>query len=231
MNFPSVSAKAFTAMQNLNISDLSECTQREIRPLLPSLVRMSLLSPMDSHSSHSTDSKKQILSILVGIEIVNNIVSLLQVNYHELEIDVRKEQLLRQKLGPTSPPVYLQEQGQVSGVTTYFERADVTKKVRVVLSELFYIQAVVQTEQSLLAAGAGRGNNDNVIKESDLFDNEIYHEEIADIICIALAELPSLFTIQDVVETLLFVNNGTNIICWVVANMPDCFKEGILHLI
>lgn len=227
MNFPSVSAKAFTAMQNLNINELAECSQREIRPLLPSLVRMSLLSSMDGHNSHSAESRKQILSILVGIEIVNNIVSLLQVNYHELEIDVRKEQLLRQKLGSTAPPVYLQEQGQVSGVTTYFERADVTKKVRVVLSEIFYIQAV-QNEQSLIAANTAR-SNDNVIKESDLFDNEIYHEEIADIICIALAELPSLFTIQDVVETLLFVNNGTNIICWVVANMPDCFKEGMYN--
>lgn len=94
MNLPVVSAKAFTAMQNLNISELSESEISEIRPLLPSLVRMSLLSPMDNIKS-GVESRKQILSLLVGIEVVNNIVSLLQVDYHELEIDVKKEQQLR----------------------------------------------------------------------------------------------------------------------------------------
>lgn len=73
--------------------------------------------------------------------------------------------------------------------------------------------------------------NDNIIKQSELFDNEIYLEEITDIICIALAELPSLFNIQEVIETLLYVNNGSAIICCVVANMPDCFKEVITSLI
>lgn len=94
MNLPPVSARAFTAMQHLNIVELASCVQREIRPLLPSLVRMSLLSPYDSTQS-AVDQRKQILSLLVGIEVVNNIVSLLQVDYHELEIDVKKEQQLR----------------------------------------------------------------------------------------------------------------------------------------
>lgn len=89
-----ISAKAFAAMQNLNIDELANCTKTEIRPLLPSLVRMTLLSPIDNTKINS-DSRKKILSILVGIEIVNNIVSLLQVNYHELETDVKKEQQLR----------------------------------------------------------------------------------------------------------------------------------------
>lgn len=94
MNFPSVSGKAFTAMQNLNINELARCTHKEIRPLLPCLVRMSLLSPLDN-TKVSAESRKEILSILVGIEVVNSIVSLLQVNYHELEVDVKKEQQLR----------------------------------------------------------------------------------------------------------------------------------------
>lgn len=95
MNLPAVSARAFTAMQNLNIFELANCTEREIRPLLPSLVRMSLLSPFDATTNSAVDQRKQILSVLVGIEVVNNIVSLLQVDYHELEIDVKKEQQLR----------------------------------------------------------------------------------------------------------------------------------------
>lgn len=109
-----------------------------------------------------------------------------------------------------------------------FERADVSRKVRIVLSELFYIQSQIFDPSQL---GIVRGPNDKIIKQSELFDNDIYLEEITDIICIALAELPSLFNIQEVIETLLYVNHGPLIICWVVANMPDCFKEVITGLI
>lgn len=94
MNLSAVSAKPFTAMQNLNIAELSQCSASEIRSLLPSLVRMSLLTPLDNTKS-GVESRKRILSLLVGIEVVNNIVSLLQVDYHELETDVKKEQQLR----------------------------------------------------------------------------------------------------------------------------------------
>lgn len=104
-----------------------------------------------------------------------------------------------------------------------------TRRVRIVLSELFYIQSQI-FEQNQLTTVRG-SSNENVVKQSELFDNEIYLEEITDIICIALAELPSLFNIQEVVETLLYVNNGSFIICWVVANMPDCFKEVVTSLI
>lgn len=225
MNITPVSAHAFTAMQNLNIGELKNCNLNEIRPLLPSLVRMSLLSPLDKTKS-TTDTRKQILSLLVSLEEVNNIVSLLQVDYHELEIDVRKEQQLRQKIGNANQDS-AQFHGLQNGVALAFERADVTRKVRIVLSELFYIQSQIieQNQQGII-----RGPNENIIKQSELFDNEIYLEEITDIICIALAELPSLFNIQEVIETLLYVNNGGTIICWVVANMPDCFKEGTCFL-
>ena len=221
MNISSVSARAFTAMQNLNIAELKNCRLSEIRPLLPCLVRMSLLAPLDKTKT-TTDTRKQILSLLVSLEEVNNIVSLLQVDYHELETDVRKEQQLRQKIGNSSQDS-AQFHGLQNGVALAFERADVTRKVRIVLSELFYIQSQIieQNQQGVI-----RGPNENIIKQSELFDNEIYLEEITDIICIALAELPSLFNIQEVIETLLYVNNGGAIICWVVANMPDCFKEG-----
>lgn len=223
MNISAVSARAFTAMQNMNVADLKHCNISEIRPLLPCLVRMSLLSPLDNTQS-TIDTRKLILSLLVSLEEVNNIVSLLQVDYHELETDVRKEQQLRQKIG-SSKQDSAQFHGLQNGVALGFERADVTRKVRIVLSELFYIQSqIIEQNQQ----GVVRAPNETLVKQSELFDNEIYLEEITDIICIALAELPSLFNIQEVIETLLCVNNGCTIICWVVANMPDCFKEGKL---
>lgn len=130
--------------------------------------------------------------------------------------------LCRQKIGNSNQDS-AQFHGLQNGVALGFERADVTRKVRIVLSELFYIQSQIFEANQLAAQ---RSANENIVKQSELFDNEIYMEEITDIICIALAELPSLFNIQEVVETLLYVNNGSTIICWVVANMPDCFKEG-----
>lgn len=101
--------------------------------------------------------------------------------------------------------------------------------MRIVLSELFYIQSQI-FEQNQLARGP-LAAHESIVKQSELFDNEIYLEEITDIVCIALAELPSLFNIQEVIETLLYVNSGSTIICWVVANTPDCFREVITALI
>lgn len=95
-----VSARAFVAVQNLNIIDLIELknnqqfSEKEIRPFLVSLVRASILpSTFDTKDWHEI--RRQILLILVESEFVNNIVALLQVNYNELEIDVKKEQQLR----------------------------------------------------------------------------------------------------------------------------------------
>lgn len=94
MNIPPVSARAFAAMQNLNISELAECDTSELRPLLPSLVRMTILPPLDNTKT-TIESRKQLLALLAPIEVVNNIISLLQIDHQELEIDIRKEQQLR----------------------------------------------------------------------------------------------------------------------------------------
>lgn len=89
-----VSSRAFMAMQNLTIAELSKCDEKELRPLLPCLVRMATLKQLDNTKT-TIDGRTQILSLLVGIVEVNNIVSLLQIDFHELETDIRKEQQLR----------------------------------------------------------------------------------------------------------------------------------------
>jgi integrator complex subunit 2 len=81
-----VTPRAFNAVQNLNINELLKCAEKEIRPFLLSLVRSVLIENID---------RKELLVILVNSEVVNNIVALLQVNYIELESDVKKEQQLR----------------------------------------------------------------------------------------------------------------------------------------
>lgn len=64
------------------------------------------------------------------------------------------------------------------------------------------------------------------VKQSELFDNTVYIPEICDVITIALAELLAILSIQEMVETLLHVKHGPDIICWVVANQPDTFTSG-----
>lgn len=97
-----VTARAFNAIQNLKINELINkevdppcATLDEIRPFLSSFVRSSILSANFDKTREWFEFRKQILLILVESEIVNNIVALLQVNYNELEVDIKKEQQLR----------------------------------------------------------------------------------------------------------------------------------------
>lgn len=137
-------------------------------------------------------------------------------------LNLFKKRLSRQKIGYTQQDS-AQFHSLPNGVVLGFERADVSRKVRVVLSELFYIQAQIQEMNQM--GVAQKALNEISIKQSELFDNEIYLEEVSDIICIALPELPSILNVQELVDTLLYVNNGSQIICWIVANMPDTFKD------
>lgn len=66
------------------------------------------------------------------------------------------------------------------------------------------------------------------MKQSELFDNSVYIDEICDVICIALEELPSILNHIDVIEIFLHVQHGPRIICTIVANQPDVFREGKL---
>ncbi|KAG8239355.1 hypothetical protein J437_LFUL018609, partial [Ladona fulva] len=213
-----VSPKVFKAIQNLNVGELSKCTPKELRPILPCLVRMSLISPIDL-TRECAEARKGILTLLSGIELVNAIVALLSIDFHTLETDVKKEQQLRQKIGTTQQDSLLVQSLQ-SSMALEFERSDSTRRLRLVLSEILFIQSQVHDQRHEFYA-----------KQSDLFDNSVYIEEVCDVICIALAELPSILSITDIVETLLHVKHGPQIICWVIANSPDSFKEVCTHII
>ena len=89
-----ISPKAFQAIENFDIQQLSELTEVELRPILPCLVRMSLCSPMDV-STTWTKAKKYILKSFLGFEAANNIVGLLSIDFQALDVDARREQQLR----------------------------------------------------------------------------------------------------------------------------------------
>ncbi|KAF5297030.1 hypothetical protein FQA39_LY12244 [Lamprigera yunnana] len=215
-----VSPKVFHSIQNVDIDELAMCFENEIRPILPCLVRMSLISPLDT-SSKCSKQKIDILTIISGVEYVNSIVALLSIDFHALESDVRKEQQLRQKNCASQHDSVLIS-NLPNGLALEYERSDMTRRLRLVLSELLFIQSQIQDVEL---------EQDFYMKSSELFDNDIYIEEISDVICIALAELPMLLNVHTMAETLLHVQNGPAIICRVVANFPDSFREVCTSLI
>lgn len=46
-----------------------------------------------------------------------------------------------------------------------------------------------------------------------------------------MAELPSLLNILELTDTLVQIANGPRIICALVANFPDCYREVVTHVI
>ena len=98
-----IGAKAFAAVENIDINIISGLTSTDLRPFLPCLVRMSLCAPLDS-SLHWSKARNTILKNLSGIELVNNLVGLLSVDFQVLELDARKEQQLRYLHNFTSAP-------------------------------------------------------------------------------------------------------------------------------
>uniref|UniRef100_A0A673G0K2 Integrator complex subunit 2-like n=1 Tax=Sinocyclocheilus rhinocerous TaxID=307959 RepID=A0A673G0K2_9TELE len=207
-----VSPYAFEAMQKVDVARLAALSDPELRLLLPCLVRMALCAPADQSNAWAQD-KKLILRLLSGVEAVNSIVALLSVDFHALEQDARKEQQLRHKAGGSNGESILVSQLQ-HGLTLEFEHSDPLRRLRLALSELLAIMNKLADS-----------NGEFFLKSSELFESPVYLEEVADVLCILQAELPSLLPIIEVAEALLHVRNGEWFLCLLVANVPDSFSE------
>ena len=101
-----VDSRLFRLLRDGAISDFArvalsdENGMRRVRPFLPCLVRMALCQTPGSGDGDGDDeddesaawhsSQKEILCILSGIEIVNSIVGFLQVDFPQLNVDIRK---------------------------------------------------------------------------------------------------------------------------------------------
>lgn len=84
----------FKALKDVDVAALTKCSTDEIRPIIPCLVRMALITPLDI-TEYCSEAKKEILTLLAGIDLVNFIVSLLSIEFHTLEGDLKKEQQMR----------------------------------------------------------------------------------------------------------------------------------------
>uniref|UniRef100_A0A673MP41 Integrator complex subunit 2-like n=1 Tax=Sinocyclocheilus rhinocerous TaxID=307959 RepID=A0A673MP41_9TELE len=214
-----VSPYAFEAMQKVDVARLAALSDPELRLLLPCLVRMALCAPADQSNAWAQD-KKLILRLLSGVEAVNSIVALLSVDFHALEQDARKEQQLRwiyfigiiHMISSNSESILVSQLQH--GLTLEFEHSDPLRRLRLALSELLAIMNKVADS-----------NGEFFLKSSELFESPVYLEEVADVLCILQAELPSLLPIIEMAEALLHVRNGEWFLCLLVANVPDSFSE------
>ncbi|XP_054712295.1 integrator complex subunit 2-like [Uloborus diversus] len=209
--------KAFAAIQRVNTDELSQLSETELRPLLPCLVRMALCAPLDQ-SWEWAQKRKVILQLLSGIEVVNSLVALLSIDFHALEIDVRKEQQRFLRFGPSGGESVLISSCP-NGLALEFERSDAARRLRLFLSEL--ISVMVQVKEGFFDG----------LQNAELFESIVYLDEIADVLCIAQAELPGLLFIPDIAEALLHVPNGIYLLSRLVANSPDSFQEVCTTLI
>lgn len=92
-----VSPQVFTAISSLNMDEILKLDESQVRVLLPSFVRIALCRSLDN-SSYWVREKKKILEVLSNYEASNLIVTLLSIDFHSLELEVKREQQLRAKL-------------------------------------------------------------------------------------------------------------------------------------
>jgi len=215
-----VSPSVFSAISSVDVSTILSLTDAELRPILACLVRMSLIAPLDQ-SPACLQARTSVLQVLSRIELVNSIVALLSIDFHALEIDVKKEQQLRQKVDGGGESVLIS--GLTSSPALEFERSDATRKLRLVLSELLALMATTNSGKEAEKAFK--------LKPSELFDHAVYLPEVCDVLAIALAELPALLQPAEVCEALLRLRYGPPMICQLVANQSDCLGSVLRHLV
>ena len=171
---PTVSRKIFSAVRSVDVDSLAKVEDDALlRPILPTLVRWSLIASLDSSPSCGQDRTK-VLGILSRIELVlketssvnrhrhqripsfqvNNLVALLSIDFHALETDVRKERAMLSKAGACANGAG-GAAGNDAGMTSAlisnlsvgpaleFERMDATRRLRLVLSEIIHVMGKV----------------------------------------------------------------------------------------
>ena len=87
MDSESPSPKVFTALLSGNVRQLTECSEQELRPFLPSLARM-ILSPSSISMVTQWEGKRKVIHMLIsGMTEVNSIKEYLTLNFKVTSTD------------------------------------------------------------------------------------------------------------------------------------------------
>lgn len=134
--------QVFAAIQSAGIDKFETLSQSEIRCVLPTLVHGTNCESTNTENESFQYFQKRIRMKIAAGKAVDDILSVLNIDFHSVQEDVLKEQHLRQKNGGNGKNFHT---GSIQhGLLLEFERSDHIKKVRLVLSELIRISSQVR---------------------------------------------------------------------------------------
>ena len=216
-----VTPKAFSAIHKINTHELQSLSNDEIRPLLPCLTRIALRYKFEV-SPVTQKERNTILEIIEKHEDINSIISLLSYDFQAMETDLRKE--LEQRVAIRSNLTDLKASiNENTIISLDFSRNENFCRHRLIINELLQMQQLTM----LISTAQLK----ETFYKSELFELDVYINEISDVICCAMFELPDTLRLLDIVEALLYVRMGPRLICRIAANFSQHFEEICMSLL
>ena len=206
----------FLALSFGELHRLREFPASDLRPFLPLL--SSYLQPVPSGTSDVEQDaiSLQVARALVGLPAANQVLAYASADFQLLEEDARKEQRLLQKAasdGARASAGSVLAQCVENGLCIEFERGDVERRFRLLLSEVLYLM----TQQAEGKHG----------EASELLDCTALRWELSDMLSVAVSRMPELLPVEPVVEALLHSREGTHMVVQLVANHPSHYQQGV----
>ena len=216
-----VTPKAFNAIYKIDILELHNLSNEEMRPLLPCLARIAFRYKFEV-SPVTEIERNTILEIIKKHEDINSIISLLSYDFQAMELDLRKE--LEQRVVIRTNLTDLKSSiNENSIISLDFSRNENFCRHRLIINELLQMQQLTM----LISTAQLK----ETFYKSELFELDVYINEISDVICCAMFELPNTLRLLDICEALLYVRMGPRLICRIAANFCEHFEEICMSLL
>lgn len=164
--------------------------------------------------------RNTILDIIKKHEDINAIISLLSYDFQAMELDLRKEleQRVVYRTNLNDLKLSINENASLD-----FSRNENFCRHRLIINELLHMQQLTM----LISTAQLK----ETFYKSELFELDVYINEISDVICCAMFELPNTLRLLDIIEALLYVRMGPKLICRIAANFSEHFEEICMSLI
>ncbi|EDV29323.1 uncharacterized protein TRIADDRAFT_18353 [Trichoplax adhaerens] len=212
-------SKLLTIVRTFDASQIQDLKEKEIRIILPCLVRY-VFQSVNDHSQRNT--RKSILACILQYQVCNSIeYCLTSSNFLVLNEEAGRELEIRKKLAHRESESYM----PYHNIELEFERSEGFNRCRLVLNETIRLIYNVSTLDRLSKFPSSAIAGDNLIDHCQFLD------EIVDVICILVAEMPSALPINEVIEALLMIENGSEVICRLIVNLPYLFDQACQGLI
>ena len=205
----------FLALSFGELHKLSGFPASDLRPFLPFLSSYLQLELSGDNEEEQDAASLQVARALVDLPAASQVLSYASANFQLLEEDARKEQRVLQKAvsdGARASTGSVLAQSVENGLCLEFERGDVERRFRLLLSEVLYLM-VQQSEGKHVEA-------------SELLDCSALKWELSDMLCVAVGQMPGLLPVVPVAEAMLHCSEGTHMIVQLVANHPSYYQQG-----